>query len=104
MRAVPLTGGERPSGAVLKEWVTDGRSVCLLVDRDLGGGGVPVTFCGRTATMPTGPALLAAQTGAALIPVICQFPERGWRVRFEPEVPVPAQGRLKDRVAAPTQG
>jgi phosphatidylinositol dimannoside acyltransferase len=104
MRVVPLTGGERPSGTVLKEWLAGGRSICLLVDRDLGGGGVPVTFFGRAATMPTGPALLAAQTGAALIPTVCSFTGQGWRIRIEPEVPIPAGGRLKDRVGAGMQG
>ena len=48
-------------------WPTGGVT-CLLVDRNLGSGGVPVDFFGRTATMPGGAALLAAQTGAALLP------------------------------------
>ena len=104
MRVVPLTGGPRPSGTVLRQWLDDGRSICLVADRDLGSGGVPVTFFGRTASMPAGPALLAAQTGAALIPAVTQFRERGWRVRFEPEVPIPGEGRLKDRVRAAMQG
>ncbi|MGY1603790.1 phosphatidylinositol mannoside acyltransferase [Geodermatophilus sp. SYSU D00815] len=104
MRVVPLTGGERPSSAVLREWLAEGRSVCLLVDRDLGGGGVPVRFFGRPATMPGGPALLAAQTGAALHPVVCQFTDGGWRLHVEPEVPVAGGARLKDRVSAAMQG
>jgi KDO2-lipid IV(A) lauroyltransferase len=57
-----------------------------------------VSFFGRPATMPGGAALLAAQTGAALIPVVCQFTERGWRLCFHPEVPVGGPGRLADRV------
>ena len=104
MRVVPLTGGERPSSAVLREWLGDGGSVCLLMDRDLGSSGVPVTFFGRPTTMPGGAALLAAQTGAALMPVICQFTGRGWRVVIRPEVPLDGGDRLKDRVAAATQG
>jgi KDO2-lipid IV(A) lauroyltransferase len=104
MRVVPLTGGPRPSSAVLKEWLGEGRSICLLVDRDLGGSGLPVTFFGRPATMPGGAALLAAQTGASLHPVVCQFTPRGWRFVVHPEVPVAGPGRLRDRVAAATQG
>ena len=104
MRVVPLTGGERPSSTVLKEWLGDGGSVCLLMDRDLGSSGVPVTFFGRPTTMPGGAALLAAQTGAALHPVVCQFTEGGWRVGIHPEVPLDGGGRLKDRVATATQG
>jgi lauroyl/myristoyl acyltransferase len=103
MRVVPLTGGPRPSAEVLREWLTGGGVTCLLVDRNLGGGGVPVSFFGRTMTMPGGAALLAAQTGAALVPTVCQFTDGGWRLRFSPEVPVDGPGRLKDRVAGAMQ-
>jgi KDO2-lipid IV(A) lauroyltransferase len=103
-RVVPLTGGPRPSAEVLREWLADGRSACLLVDRNLGAGGVPVTFFGRPAAMPGGAALLAARTGAALVPVVCQFTDRGWRLCFSPEVPVDGPGRLADRVGSAMQG
>jgi phosphatidylinositol dimannoside acyltransferase len=104
MQVVPLTGGPRPSATVLREWLTEGRSVALLCDRDLAGTGIPVTFAGRATTMPGGPALLAAQTGAALLPMVCSFTERGWRLTWTPEVPVDGPGRLRDRVHAATQG
>jgi KDO2-lipid IV(A) lauroyltransferase len=103
MRVVPLTGGPRPSATVLREWLTDGGAVCLLMDRDLGASGVPVSFFGRPTTMPGGAALLAAQTGAALVPCVCSFTEAGWRLRFGPEVPLDGV-RLRDRVATATQG
>jgi KDO2-lipid IV(A) lauroyltransferase len=104
MRVVPLTGGERPSSAVLRDWLAGGRSVCLLMDRDLGASGVPVSFFGRPTTMPGGPALLAAQTGASLHPVVCQFTARGWRLVVHPEVPLGDEAaRLRDRVATATQ-
>jgi KDO2-lipid IV(A) lauroyltransferase len=102
-RVVPLTGGPRPSSDVLREWLADGGATCLLVDRNLGTGGVPVSFFGRAATMPGGAALLAAQTEAAIIPTVCQFTESGWRLVFSPEVPVDGSGRLKDRVGAAMQ-
>jgi KDO2-lipid IV(A) lauroyltransferase len=102
-RVVPLTGGPRPSTEVLRGWLADGRFACLLVDRNLGTGGVPVTFFGRPATLPGGAALLAAQTGAALVPVVCQFTGRGWRLIFHPEVPVDGPGRLADRVGTAMQ-
>jgi KDO2-lipid IV(A) lauroyltransferase len=60
--------------------------------------------------MPGGPALLAAQTGAALHPVVCQFTDDGgWRLVVHPEVPLDGNtgtgtARLRDRVAAATQG
>jgi phosphatidylinositol dimannoside acyltransferase len=104
MRVLPLTGGERPTTAVLRDWLADGGASCLLVDRDLGGGGVPVSFFGRPATMPGGPALLADQTGAALFPVVCRFDGAGWRMVVHPEVPLDPQLRLRDRVATAMQG
>jgi lauroyl/myristoyl acyltransferase len=103
MQVVPLTGGERPSPVVLREWLAAGGTTCLLVDRDLSGGGVPVTFFGRPTTMPGGPALLAAQTGAALLPAVCQFDGAGWRFVVHAPVPVAGPGRLRDRVTAAMQ-
>ena len=103
-RVVPLTGGERPSSALLKEWLGAGRSACLLVDRDLTAAGVPVTFFGRPTTMPGGPALLAAQTGAALMPVVSHFDGAGWRHTVHPEVDVHGAGRLRARVHEGMQG
>jgi KDO2-lipid IV(A) lauroyltransferase len=103
MRVVPLTGGPRPSSEVLRDWLANGGATCLLVDRNLGSGGVPVSFFGRPATMPGGAALLAAQTGAALIPTVCSFTDRGWSLTFAPEVPVDGADRLKDRVGTAMQ-
>ncbi|MEU2349992.1 phosphatidylinositol mannoside acyltransferase [Modestobacter sp. NPDC049651] len=107
MRVVPLTGGERSSTAELTDWLRAGRSACLLVDRDLGGSGLPVTFFGRPARMPGGAALLAAQTGAALVPAVCQFAGDGWRFVVHPEVPLDAgthgSPRLRDRVTGAMQ-
>ncbi|GAA4315412.1 phosphatidylinositol mannoside acyltransferase [Klenkia terrae] len=103
-RVVPLTGGARPSSALLKEWLGAGRSACLLVDRDLTAAGIPVTFFDRPTTMPGGPALLAAQTGAALMPVVSHFDGTGWRHTVHAEVDVHGAGRLRERVHAGMQG
>jgi lauroyl/myristoyl acyltransferase len=102
MRVVPLTGGERPSAEVLREWLAAGGSACLLVDRNLGAGGVPVRFFDRRATMPGGAAVLAAETGAALHPVVSRFDGPGWRHQIYPEVPVADGSRTA--VAAAMQG
>ena len=53
--------------------------------------------------MMAGPAALAVQTGAALIPVTLWFTDDGWGVRFYDEVPVPGDGDRKQKVAAMTQ-
>lgn len=103
MEVLPLTGGERPVAAVLGERLRGGGAVCLLADRDLTGQGLPIDFFGEPATFPPGPALLAATTGAALVPMLGSFTERGWRMEFQPEIAIPAGGRLRERVRAATE-
>lgn len=67
-----------------------GGLVCLVSDRDLTGGGVEVGFFGESVRFPSGPASLAALTGAALYPVGPYFLPRGrWGVTVLPEIPVP---------------
>ncbi|MGQ0723039.1 MAG: lysophospholipid acyltransferase family protein [Candidatus Eiseniibacteriota bacterium] len=63
--------------------------VALLVDGDVFRRGIPVRLGGGEATLPGGPARLAAKTGAALLPLVC-FRTRGGKLgaRFLPEVPV----------------
>jgi lauroyl/myristoyl acyltransferase len=103
MKVVPLTGGPRPSSEVLRQWLDDGGVSCLLVDRNFGTGGVPVDFFGRPAMMPSGAALLAARTGAALLPVVGRFAGAGWLLQVHPEVPVSGEGRLATRVGTAMQ-
>jgi len=104
MEVLPLTGGARSPSDVLKDRLREGsRVVCLLADRDLTKRGIDVEFFGYTARMPAGPALLAASTGAALLPVGLWFNPGGWGIRIHPEVPIAGTGRLRDKVAAATQ-
>jgi KDO2-lipid IV(A) lauroyltransferase len=42
--------------------------VFLVVDRDIGGTGIPMELFGRPTRLPTGPALLALRTGAPIVP------------------------------------
>jgi phosphatidylinositol dimannoside acyltransferase len=65
-----------------------GGVVCLLADRDLSGSGVEVRFFGEPARFPAGPAMLAALTGAVLIPVYPGFTADGWSLRLADPVPV----------------
>jgi KDO2-lipid IV(A) lauroyltransferase len=101
MEILPMTGGDSPVRGLVRA-LREGRVVCLVADRDLSAHGVPVTFFGGRATMPPGPAALAASTGAALLPVGLWFTEdpgdgsgEGWGFRIHPPVPVP------DRSAVP---
>lgn len=101
----PLSGGERPPFPQLRDRLEAGGVVCLLGERDLARHGVPVTFFGEPTRMPAGPARLAIDTGAALLPVHCWFTETGWGFSVEPPVDVSggveaATQALADRFAA----
>lgn len=48
----------------------DGRVLGMLVDRDYSGRGIAGSFLGRDASLPTGPAALAVQSGAPVIPLL----------------------------------
>ena len=50
--------------------------VCLLCDRDIGGGGVEVEFFGERTRLPAGPATLGLRTGAPILPVAVYFTAR----------------------------
>jgi lauroyl/myristoyl acyltransferase len=102
MEVLPLTGGASPSEG-LAQRLRSGRAVCLVADRDLSRNGVDVDFFGETARMPGGPALLAATTGAALLPVALWFtPDGGW-AQWIGEPIEPAGPRLADKVRTGTQ-
>ncbi len=103
MEVLPLEGGARGPAEVLAERLRAGGVVCLLADRDLSAAGVPVTFFGEATRMPAGPALLAARTGAALIPVGQWFDGDDWAITFHPRIELDDGLRLRDRVAAATQ-
>lgn len=96
------TGESARSAAVLRQRLEEGRMVCLLADRDLAGNGVPVTFFGEETTMPAGPAMLAARTGAALLPVHLSYTDSGWIQYIAPPIDL-AGGRLAEQVRDGTQ-
>jgi KDO2-lipid IV(A) lauroyltransferase len=102
MRVLPLTGGPHPPMQVLAERLRAGEAVCLVADRDLSRSGVDVRFFGEPTRMPPGPALLAATTGAALIPVHLYFDGEGWGQWIGPEIEL-GDGPLRSRVQHATQ-
>jgi lauroyl/myristoyl acyltransferase len=75
---LPLSGGARPAYEVLRERLLDKRIVCLMAERDLTRTGVQVDFFGEPTRMPAGPAKLAIETGAALVPAHCWYVDDGW--------------------------
>ncbi|WP_328772895.1 phosphatidylinositol mannoside acyltransferase [Streptomyces sp. NBC_00286] len=82
----------------------DGGLVCLVADRDLSASGVEVKFFGEPTRMPAGPALLAQQTGALLLPVTLWFDDSPvMRGRVHPPVDVPETGTRAEKTSVMTQ-
>jgi len=89
--------------AVLAQRARAGRLIALVADRDLSSSGVPVQFFGFPARMPAGPALLAIQTGAALITAFVSYTETGIHIDFRGPIAVPETGTVSEKVATMTQ-
>ncbi|MET9861490.1 phosphatidylinositol mannoside acyltransferase [Streptomyces smyrnaeus] len=81
-----------------------GGFVCLVADRDLSASGIEVEFFGEATRMPAGPALLAQQTGALLLPVTLWYeaPPR-MKARVHEPIPVPRIEGRRERTAVMTQ-
>jgi len=81
MTVLPMTGGSPPL-PVLRTYLEGGGLVCLLADRALASSGAEVELLGETAKMAVGPAFLAQQTGATLLPVTTAYAGEAMRIRF----------------------
>jgi phosphatidylinositol dimannoside acyltransferase len=103
MEVLPASGGACSAFAILAQRLRAGKTVGLVCDRDVTGAGIEVEFFGEKARMMGGPAALAVQTGAALMPVILWFDGDQWRAHVHPEVPVPAKRDRQQQAAAMTQ-
>ncbi|MFF8944075.1 phosphatidylinositol mannoside acyltransferase [Streptomyces sp. NPDC014864] len=102
MEVLPHTGGS--AFGTLARRLRDGGLVCLVADRDLSASGVEVQFFGETARMPAGPALLAQQTGALLLPVTLWYDDSPvMRGRVHPPVEVPGTGTRAEKTSVMTQ-
>jgi phosphatidylinositol dimannoside acyltransferase len=77
-----------------------GGVVCVLADRDVLGAAVEVTLLGEQARLPTGPARLAALTGATLLPTRLGFADGGWTIAFGEPVPVLAPADVEKATQA----
>jgi lauroyl/myristoyl acyltransferase len=102
MEVLPASGGTQRFG-ILAQRLQAGKIVGLICDRDVTGGGIEVEFFGEKARMMGGPAALAVQTGAALMPAILWFEGDHWGVHVHEEIPVPAEGDRKQKAAAMMQ-
>ncbi|MEV6316871.1 phosphatidylinositol mannoside acyltransferase [Streptomyces sp. NPDC051776] len=102
MEVLPHTGGS--AFGMLARRLRAGGLVCLVADRDLSASGVEVSFFGDTARMPAGPAMLAQQTGALLLPVTLRYEEPPlMRGRVHPAIEVPATGTRTEKTSAMIQ-
>ncbi|MFD8123608.1 phosphatidylinositol mannoside acyltransferase [Streptomyces albidoflavus] len=102
MEVLPHTGGS--AFGTLARRLRAGGLVCLVADRDLSASGVEVKFFGDTARMPAGPAILAQQTGALLLPVTLWFDATPvMKGRVHPPVEVPKTGTRAEKTSLMTQ-
>jgi lauroyl/myristoyl acyltransferase len=103
MEVLPLTGGANTLATLAKR-LRAGGLVCLVGDRDLSASGVDVRFLGEAARMPAGPAVLAVQTGAALLPVTLWYDGTPvMKGHVHEEVAVPGTGSKREKAATMTQ-
>jgi len=102
MEVLPLTGGPDVA-SVLRTRLEEDAFVCLLADRDLSHGGITVDLLGEPASFPSGPALLAARTGATLMPTISYYDDERTHIEFLPELITDDTLPLRQRVQDLTQ-
>ncbi|GAA0381795.1 phosphatidylinositol mannoside acyltransferase [Streptomyces olivoreticuli] len=102
MEVLPHAGGS--AFGTLARRLRAGGLVCLVADRDLSSSGIEVKFFGEAAKMPAGPAMLAVQTGALLLPVTLWYDSSPvMRGRIHAPVEVPETGTRAERAAVMTQ-
>ncbi|MEU6252914.1 phosphatidylinositol mannoside acyltransferase [Streptomyces sp. NPDC047043] len=102
MEVLPHSGGT--AFGTLARRLRDGGLVCLVAERDLSSSGVEVKFFGETTRMPAGPALLAQQTGALLLPVTLWYDESPvMQGRVHPPVEVPETGTRAEKTSVMAQ-
>ena len=102
MEVLPHSAGASRFG-VLAQRLRAGGLVALLCERDLTGSGIEVEFFGEPARIMGGPAALAEQTGAALMPVTLWYEGENWGAHIHQEIPVPETGTGQEKIAAMTQ-
>lgn len=97
---VPLGAGSagRLMGAIKRNDV-----VCLLSDRDIGGGGVEVEFFGERTKLPAGPAVLALRTGTVILPTAVYFRSGQCHGTIRPPLDTSRHGTFREDVARVTQ-
>ncbi|MEU2733560.1 phosphatidylinositol mannoside acyltransferase [Streptomyces griseoviridis] len=102
MEVLPHSGGT--AFGTLARRLRDGGLVCLVAERDLSSSGVEVQFFGEATRIPAGPALLAQQTGALLLPVTLWYDDSPvMRGRIHPPIEVPESGTRAEKTSVMAQ-
>ncbi|MFJ5710481.1 phosphatidylinositol mannoside acyltransferase [Streptomyces sp. NPDC093105] len=102
MEVLPHTGGA--AFGTLARRLRAGGLVCLVADRDLSASGVEVSFFGEPTRMPAGPAMLALQTGALLLPVTLWYDDSDtMRGQVHAPLDVPESGSRAEKASLMTQ-
>ncbi|MEV5875870.1 phosphatidylinositol mannoside acyltransferase [Streptomyces sp. NPDC052101] len=102
MEVLPHSGGS--AFGTLARRLRDGGLVCLVADRDLSASGVEVDFFGERTRMPAGPALLAQQTGALLLPVTLWYDDSPvMQGQVHAPIEVPESGTRAEKASVMTQ-
>ncbi|MFF7450907.1 MULTISPECIES: phosphatidylinositol mannoside acyltransferase [unclassified Streptomyces] len=102
MEVLPHSGGS--AFGTLARRLRDGGLVCLVAERDLSSSGVEVQFFGEATRIPAGPALLAQQTGALLLPVTLWYDDSPvMQGRVHPPVEVPETGTRAEKTSVMAQ-
>ncbi|MDQ1043931.1 phosphatidylinositol mannoside acyltransferase [Streptomyces sp. V4I2] len=102
MEVLPHSGGT--AFGTLARRLRDGGLVCLVAERDLSSSGVEVEFFGETTRIPAGPALLAQQTGALLLPVTLWYDNSPvMKGRVHPPIEVHETGTRAEKTSVMAQ-
>ena len=96
---LPLRG----SGPALAAAFAAGSSIGLVADRDIRHSGTVVDFFGHPAPLPTGPAIFAVESGAALMVVAARRTRPGEYAGAVIPIEMPGTGSRRERVRLTVQ-
>jgi KDO2-lipid IV(A) lauroyltransferase len=88
---------------ILLERLRSGKLVALVADRDMSRSGVEVEFIGGVAKMPSGPAILAIESGAPLLTAYIRYLDKGIEITFDETIKLPVSGTKEEQIKIVTQ-